>query len=260
MLIKVVSTIVVLILVAYAVGATALYVYQRKMLYVPSPEYAHDFDRFELQNQQETLNVVVLNSGQSRAIIYFGGNAESVVFNAEPFSKNFPGYTIYLMNYRGYGGSSGSPSERGLYSDSLALYDRVVSNHESISLIGRSLGSGVATYLASERPVSHLALITPYDSIKNVAQAHVPIYPIGLLIKDKYDSIEKAPRVSAPVLIVMAELDSVIPNSHSIKLSASFKEEQVSIINMKGADHNNLSVDPEYYSSLKQFFSSTFKS
>ena len=164
------------------------------------------------------------------------------------------------MCIRDSGGSSGSPSERGLYSDSLALYDQVVANHESISLIGRSLGSGVATYLASERQVSHLALITPYDSIKSVAQAHVPIYPIGLLIKDRYDSIEKAPRVSAPVLIVMAELDSVIPNSHSIKLSESFKDGQVSTINIKGADHNNLSVDLAYYSRLKQFFSSTFKS
>lgn len=259
MLLKFVSTIVVLLLLIYIAGAFALYAVQRRMLYVPSPEYAHEFDRLELQNQQETLNVVVLNSGQSQAIIYFGGNAESAVFNAEPFLKNFPGHTIYLVNYRGYGGSSGLPTELGLYSDSLALYDQVRASHESISLIGRSLGSGVATYLASERQVSYLALITPYDSIKNVAQAHIPIYPIGLLIKDKYDSIEKAVRVSAPVLIVMAELDSVIPNSHSIKLSESFKKEQVSIINIKGAHHNNLSIDPVYYRSLKRFFSSTFK-
>jgi len=118
------------------------------------------------------------------------------------------------------------------------------------------LGSGVATFLASQREVSHLALITPYDSIRSVAQAHVPIYPVGLLIKDSYDSVEKATRVSAPVLIVMAELDSVIPSSHSITLSEAFKEEQVSTINIKGADHNNVSLDLEYYSGLRRFFDS----
>lgn len=256
MLMKFVSAVIILCLIVYAVGAVALYAYQRKMLYVPSPEYAHEFDSLELQNEQEALKIAILNPGQSRAIIYFGGNAEAVIFNAEPFLKNFQEYTVYLANYRGYGGSTGSPTEQGLYSDSLALYDRVRANHNSVSLIGRSLGSGVATFLASQREVSHLALITPYDSIKNVAQAHVPIYPVGLLIKDRYDSVKKATKVSAPVLIVMAELDSIIPNSHSIKLSEAFRQEQVSIVNIKGADHNNVSLDLDYYSNLKRFMDS----
>ncbi len=242
--------------VVYTVGALALYNYQRKMLYIPSPEYAHEFESLELQNGQEILKVAVLNSGQSRAIIYFGGNAEAVIFNAEPFLKHFRNYTVYLANYRGYGGSTGSPSELGLYSDSLALYDQVRTKHESISLMGRSLGSGVAAFLGSQRRVSQLALITPYDSIENVAQAHVPIYPVGLLIKDKYDSVEKAARVSAQVLIVMAELDLIIPNSHSIKLLEAFKQEQVSTLIIKGANHNNVSLDPEYYPRLKRFFDS----
>ncbi len=256
MLIKFLSSVVVICAVVYAVGAVVLYTYQRKMLYIPSPEYAHEFENLELQNDQEVLKVAILNPGQPRAIIYFGGNAEAVIFSAEPFLKNFPAYTIYLANYRGYGGSTGSPTELGLYSDALALYDRVQTSHESISLMGRSLGSGVATFLASERDVSHLALITPYDSIQNVAQAHVPIYPVSLLIKDKYDSVKKTGRVSAPVLIVMAERDSIIPNSHSIKLSEAFKQEQVSTMNIKGADHNNISLDSGYYLSLKQFFDS----
>ena len=256
MSIKFLSVVTFLCLVVYVVGAVALYAYQRKLLYFPSPEYAHEFDSLELHNEQEVLKVAVLNPGQSRAIIYFGGNAESVIFKAEPFLENFPDHTIYLVNYRGYGGSTGTPTELGLYSDSLALYDRVSTSYESISLMGRSLGSGVATFLASQREVAHLALITPYDSIKNVAQARIPIYPAGLLIKDRYESAEKAKRVTARVLIVMAELDSVIPNSHSIKLSEAFQEEQVSIINIKGADHNNISLDLEYYSSLKRFFGS----
>jgi len=200
-----------------------LYIFQRNLLYFPSPEYDHSFDTFELRNQQEVLKVTKLNPGQSQAILYFGGNAEPVIFNAEPFLKNFSDYTIYL--------------------------------HDSISLIGRSLGSGVATYLASNREVSHLALVTPYDSIKNVAQARFPIFPINLLIKDKYDSAQRAAKVSARVLIVMAELDLIIPNSHSIKLSQAFSEDQVSTLNIQGSDHNNVSFDSEYFPALVRFFS-----
>ena len=254
MLAKIITIISGLLVVLYVIGAIALYLYQREILYIPSIEYDHQFDGFQLENEQELLNIISLNPGKKRAIIYFGGNAEAVVFNAEPFLKNFSDYTVYLANYRGYGGSTGEPTEEGLYSDSLALYDLLAGEHESVSVMGRSLGSGVATYLASQRPVSHLALITPYDSIKNVVQAHVPIYPIGLLIKDEYNSVEKAQRVSAPVFIVMAELDKVIPRSHSIELFKAFRAGQVSSINIEGADHNNLTFDSKYYPSLTLFF------
>ena len=256
MFVKTITIISSLFAILYVVGALALYVYQREILYIPSVEYDHQFDVFDLENEKELLKVVTLNSGKEKAIIYFGGNAEAVVFNAEPFVKNFSAFTVYLINYRGYGGSTGTPTEEGLYSDALALYDLVHVDHESISVMGRSLGSGIATYLASERPVSRLALITPYDSIKNVAQSHVPIYPIGLLIKDEYNSLEKAERVSVPVLIVMAELDVVIPNSHSIELLDAFGVGQASSVNIEDADHNNLTLDSTYYPSLKRFFNS----
>jgi len=254
MLLKSVITIAVLGLAVYLLGAAVLYSYQRNMLYIPSPEYDHGFDELELRNEQETLKVVILSPGKSRAIIYFGGNAEAVIFNAEPFIKNFPDHTVYLANYRGYGGSTGAPTETGLYSDSIALYDRIRSKHDSVSLLGRSLGSGVATNLASKREIRNLALVTPFDSIENVAQARIPIYPINLLIKDKYDSLEKAAQISAEVLIVMAEFDLVIPNAHSIKLSKAFSKNQVSILNLRNSNHNNVSLNPQYFSTLKRFF------
>jgi len=254
MLIKLFIAIAALLFALYLFGAAALYIFQRNMLYIPSPEYKNEFTLLEFHNEQETLKVTVLNPGMPRAILYFGGNAEAVIFNVEPFIKNFADHTIYLSNYRGYGGSTGKPTEKGLYSDALALYDHVQPDHDSIALLGRSLGSGVATYVASQREVTHLALITPYDSIQNVAQARIPIYPINFLLKDKYDSAEKAVNVSAKALIVMAELDSIIPNSHSIKLSQAFLDDQVSILSIEGSDHINLSLDPEYFPALNQFF------
>jgi len=251
------KTILFILLFVYFVGAGLLYIFQRNLLYFPSPEYQHDLEIIELSNDAALLNIVVLNPNQSRAIIYFGGNAEPVVFNQEPFSKNFPTYTIYLMNYRGYGGSTGSPTEQGLFSDALALYDYVQYEHNSISAFGRSLGSGVATYLASQRSIDALALVTPYDSIASVAQKRFPFYPVDMLLHDKYDSQLHASKVSSRALIVMAELDLVIPNWHSIKLQEAFASEQSKIIKILGANHNNLSLDPAYFNSLKNFFTPT---
>jgi len=243
-----------LLLVIYLIAALLLYIFQRNMLYFASPAYEHNLKTIELINDKQTLKVNVLNAGRSKAIIYFGGNAEAVIFNEKPFAQNFPEQTTYLVNYRGYGGSSGEPTEENLYSDALAIYDHIRHEHDSVSVLGRSLGSGVATYLASKREIDYMALVTPYDSIQNVAQARLPIFPVGLLIRDRYDSARRATNVSSKVLIVMAELDAVIPNSHSIKLEKSFAKEQVSSVKIKDANHNNLSAKPEYFSILREFF------
>ena len=251
MLIKSLKVALILLPLIYLGIVVLLYVFQRGMLYFPSPEYQHDLDTFALVNEGQSLKINVLNLGQSKAIVYFGGNAEPVVFNEVPFAENFPEHTVYLVNYRGYGGSSGKPTEAGLFSDALALYDHIQDQHESISVFGRSLGSGIATYLGSKRSIKHLALITPYDSIVNVAQQRFPIFPVRLLIHDEYDSIKRVSTISAKVLIIMAKQDLVIPNSHSINLAAAFPDQQVTVITIEKANHNNVSSSPKYFSALK---------
>jgi Hydrolases of the alpha/beta superfamily len=240
----------------YVIGAALLYFFQRNLLYFPSPEYQHDLATLEVINDDQTLKIAVMNPGQARAIIYFGGNAEPVVFNEVPFAEHFPSHTVYLVSYRGYGGSSGEPTELGLFSDALAIYDFVQSEHESVSAVGRSLGSGVAIYLASERAIDALGLVTPYDSIVSVARKRFPFYPVSLLLLDKYDSAMRVPKVSAKVLIVMAELDKIIPNWHSVKLQDAFPTEQVRVLKIAGADHNNVSANADYFPALKAFFES----
>jgi len=247
---------VILVIVAfvYLVGAFFLYAFQRNLLYFPSPEYDHDLITEELINDDLIIKINVLNPGQSKAIIYFGGNAEPVIFNEVPFIEHFSSHTVYLVNYRGYGGSSGEPTEVGLLSDALAIYDSIREKHDSISTLGRSLGSGVAIYLASKREITALALITPYDSITSVAQKKFPFYPAGLLLLDKYDSVARAPNISTKVLIISAELDTVIPNWHTINLREAFQKKQVRMFNIEGANHNNVSVNSEYFPALKAFF------
>lgn len=252
---RVLRIVLIIVVSAYILGAGLLYFLQRSLLYFPSQPYEHQFENIDLINDDERIKVIVLNPNRSKAIIYFGGNAEPVIFNEEPFRKNFSNHTVYLMNYRAYGGSSGQPSEQALFSDALALYDHVAKNHQSVSAFGRSLGSGVASYLATQRTIDALALITPYDSIASVAQKRFPFYPASLLLKDHYNSKRRAPNISARVLIIMAELDTIIPNWHSLELQKEFSNSSdVRAIQIKGADHNNVSLAKEYFEELVRFF------
>ncbi|CAA6820249.1 MAG: Alpha/beta hydrolase [uncultured Sulfurovum sp.] len=243
------------LLMLYVIGGILLYILQRDLLYKPSAKVEHNYKELSIQSSSETLKVVVLNEGKEKALIYFGGNNESVVSTAKRRANQLADFTVYLVNYRGYGGSTGSPTQDGLYADALVVYDALVSKHKELSLMGRSLGSGVATYVASKRDVEKIALITPYDSVLNVAQAKYPMYPIGLILKDKLDSVKNLSTVKrTKVLILMAEGDSIIPNEHSYALAESIPKENVQVEVIKGESHNSLSHDQKYFDLLNGFF------
>ena len=238
----------------YILAGLLLFVRQRSMIYFPTAEESHRYAEETINNEGEAIKVIVLNPGQEKAIIYFGGNAEAVIYNAFDFEKSFTSHTVYLFNYRGYSGSSGKPTEKGIFSDSLALYDKIKSRHTSISAFGRSLGSGVAVYLTSQREIDKLALATPFDSIRSVAQRRFLIYPMALLLKDQYNSINMVNDIKAPTLAIMAGDDRIINKRHSIRLINAFPAEQITIKTIKGAGHNTLSDFPEYHQQLKEFF------
>lgn len=238
----------------YLIFGLLLYIFQRNFLYMPTKPVWDKFDSFILQNQGEEIEIITVNEGKKKALIYFGGNAEAVIYNAHDFISTLPAYTIYLFNYRGFSNSSGNPSEAAIYSDALTLYDHIVKTHDSISIIGRSLGSGVATYVAANKNVDKLALITPFDSIENIAQDKFFIYPMNILLQDKYDSISRVSQISAKTLVIIAGRDQVIPKKSSDNLIATFPTNQISEIIIESADHNNISAKAEYATSLNNFF------
>lgn len=230
-----------------------LFLFQRDFMYFPTAKTVHEFNTMQFSIGEETLNVLVLNKGKHNAILYFGGNGESVAGNAHNFTKIFPNHTVYLVNYRGYGGSTGIPTEESLYSDAQHIYDAVSTQYQQMSVIGRSLGSGVATFLASTRAINKMVLITPYNSIQNIAQDQYPIFPISLLLKDKYDSASRIKNISSTTLIILAEYDSVIPAKYSNLLINKFPPSQVTIEIIEGTGHNNLSRKDKYHYLLQQF-------
>ena len=241
------------ILLIYLIAGAVLFFYQRKLIYFPTGKIRHSYELLKLENGKETLEVIVLNPGKNKTLLYFGGNAEAVVHNAVDFLTAFPLHTIYLLNYRGYSGSSGMPTEEGINSDALSLFDKVQEKQAKISVMGISLGSGAATYLASKRPVEKMVLVSPYDSIKSVAQNKFPIYPMFLLLKDKYDSIGRVKEIQAKTIVLMAENDEVIPKKHSLRLISEFPTEQITVKTISDTGHNDISNKMEYYDHLKSF-------
>ena len=241
------------LLIGYVGIGALLYSFQDKLLYHPTPNIKIDYPQMVLHQEGAEVVVHVLNEGHQNAILYFGGNAESMAQSANYIAAQFPEFTCYLMDYRGFGKSTGEPSEAALYGDALALYDRVAKKHERISIGGRSLGTGIATYVAAYREVSKLALITPYDSIVSVAQGRYPLYPADLLLKEKYDSLSRVKEIKAKTFIVVAQNDKVIPRVHTQNLINAFNKEQLQVRVIKNRGHMDISDDAGYYKTMQDF-------
>lgn len=241
------------LLFAWLACCALLYLLQRQLLFMPSgTRVAAERTDFALQHAGMVLRGWRVNPGQPRALLYFGGNAEDVGQNRERFAQWFPGHTIYLLAYRGYGASEGSPDEVALKADALVLHDAVSGAHEGVDLLSRSLGTGVALHLAARRTVGRIALITPYDSLVAVAARHYPWVPVTWFLHQRFEAVRDAPDIRAPVLLLIARQDEIIPPAHAQVLAAAFP--QPPVIEWLDTDHNTVEADPRLTVALKRFF------
>jgi pimeloyl-ACP methyl ester carboxylesterase len=253
-MLKTIVWLALLVVLGYLFICLFMYFRQRAMLYYPTaPVNSSEAQPIWLEHDGERLKIWYAAGSGRRALIYFGGNAEEVSHNIGQLKRLFPSYHLYLHNYRGYGGSSGTPGERELLADSLALYERIRARHEEVVVIGRSLGTGVALYLASQKPLLGLVLVTPYASMVEVAAHHYPYLPVRSLMKDRFDSASRATMVAAPVLCLVAEVDEVIPRKISDALVQSFPPDQVREVVIEKASHNTISEFTDYERQLFEF-------
>jgi pimeloyl-ACP methyl ester carboxylesterase len=242
-----ITRLVMIFVIIYVSICVALFFAQRHFLYFPQPGSPSDHSsKIKLKIDAGDLLITTLELPGENALIYFGGNGEDVTYNLPMLSNTFPNRAIYLMNYRGYGGSAGAPSEASIIADAINLFDVVHRDHKNVVVIGRSLGSGVAVHLASERPVERMILVTPYYSIEELAASEFSLFPVSLILQDKYESWRYTPKVTAPTLLIQAGNDEVIPAESTTKLFQSFHSGIASIILIKGAGHNSISQYPEY--------------
>jgi pimeloyl-ACP methyl ester carboxylesterase len=251
---KLIARMFYLIILCYAAICAYLYFAQRSFLYFPIPARPlPQAEIIDIHSEHETLRIWAKPRASAGAVIYFGGNGEDVAESFDAFASSMPGRAVYLVNYRGYGGSTGTPSEAALFRDALAVYDWVRVRHSNVAVIGSSLGSGVAVYLAASRSVDRLVLVTPYDSIANVARGKLWLFPISFLLTDKFDSGSRAQAVKAKILILIAENDEMIPRARSDALVAKLPPAQVRVEVIRGATHNSIAAHPEYLKLVSAF-------
>lgn len=188
-----------------------------------------------------------------RLIIYYGGNAEDIYYATEQFSK-YGDTAALLVNYRGYGGSTGTPGEKELFADALAVFDEIVQRHapEKIFLMGRSLGSGVASYVAANRKVTGTILITPFDSIASIAKRQFPFLPTETLIQHPFRSIDFVQQFTAPTLVIYGGRDTTVLPAQTRKLIEHIKGD-TAIVYIEEAEHNNIELFDQYDLAILEF-------
>jgi len=237
----------------YLLAGVGLYWMQRSLLYYRRPLlFKPDAQDILIPATGVALHGWVVNPGQSQALIYFGGKGESVERDVGLFRNAAPACTVYLVPYRGFGPNPGEPTEANLFADALVVDDWVRARHPHVSVIGRSLGTGVATWVASQRPTDKLVLVTPFDSVLNIARERYPMFPVALFLQDRYESWRYAETVRAKVLIVLASNDQVVPRAHSEALMAHFRvKPEVVVIPHSG--HNNIHNSAVYALAIADF-------
>ena len=183
-------------------------------------------------------------------VIYFGGNAEEVSWMLDHIARRAPGLGWLLVDYRGYGSSGGSPSEKALTDDALRWYDRFAARKTYV--FGRSLGSGVAVQLAAARPMAGVVLVAPFDSLVEIGKRHYPFLPVHWMLKHRFDSVSLAPKISAPLLCIVAADDEIIPAAHARRLYDAWGGDK-RWVGLEGAGHNSTDNAANYWSSITAF-------
>ncbi|WDS38060.1 alpha/beta hydrolase [Pseudoxanthomonas sp.] len=254
------AVILALVVLGYVALCALVYVKQRSLIFYPQyTQVAPRSDDLQLKRDGLVLRGRVLNPGQSRALLYFGGNAERVQDSADELARSFPSHTIYLLAYRGYGASGGVPSQDALFGDAVALYDHVRQQQPDapVDVIGRSLGSGVASWVAGQRPVPHLALVTPFDSLVHVGQLHYPWLPTGWLMRECFDSAKHLATHHGDTLVLRAGRDTVVPPAATAALIASLPADRLQVVAFAHYDHITISAAPDYWPAMARFMGST---
>ena len=226
------KSILVFALVFYGGLLALLYFAQRALMYFPDTARTSPAAAGFAQAAEEVLvtadgeKVIVWHvppRDGKPVVIYFHGNGGALWYRADRFRALVAdGTGLLALSYRGYGGSSGRPSEAGLIADADAAYAFAAARYspERMALWGESLGSGVAIALAAERPVAKIILEAPFTSAVDIAASIYPYMPVRYLMKDQFRSDERIAQVKAPVLVLHGARDRIVPIAFGERLFA----------------------------------------
>ena len=243
------------------VGA-ALYYFQEKLMFLPTSlekdyvyELNHPYEELFLKPDFDALiNALHFKAENSKGVIlYFHGNAGDLS-RWSKITEYFVemNYDVLVMDYRTYGKSQGKLSEEALYNDAQYCYNYLLKQYDEtkITLYGRSLGTGMASYLAMANQPNQLILETPYYSILDVARHRFPFFPVKSLLRYHFPNYEYLTKADCPISIIHGTADRVVPFESGKKLSR-LNIDNLKFFSIKNGDHNNLVEFEDYHKAIQ---------
>jgi uncharacterized protein len=240
-------------LLIYVLIGFGLYILQDRILFHPvSLKKNHNYDFKENHKEinipltdESNLNIVQFLSTDTvtrGVVLYFHGNKKNIAWYEQYppyFTKH--GYEVWMIDYPGYGKSTGKLSEEILYAWALKMYkfSRSRFSTDSIIIYGKSMGTGIASQLASVRDCKRLIMETPYYSIRSLFSKYTPMYPVSMMLKYELPTYRFLEKVTAPVSFFHGTNDWIIPYSNAVRLKEKLKPID-EFVTIKGGSHNNL--------------------
>jgi len=246
----------------YIMIGTALTLFQEKLLFLPTTltddyvyQFASPFEELFFETEADAvINAIHFKAKNPKGVIlYFHGNAGDLSrwgYIAEYFvEKN---YDVLIPDYRTYGKSKGKLSEDAFYTDAQYCYDYLLKHYseDDITLYGRSLGTGIASYLASKQQPKQLILETPYYSILDVAKHRFPIFPVSQLLTYNFPNYQHLQTVNCDITLIHGTEDAIVPYVSGKKLSASVPHHNITLVTVVGGGHNNLIEFEAYHTAI----------
>jgi uncharacterized protein len=267
---KILRGIALLVIIIFLVLVILLYIFQTRLIFYPgklAPNFKYkltssDEEVFLTTKDGEKINGLYYEGSRPEVILYFHGNAGDLSgwqFVAEDFTAF--GFSLLIIDYRGYGKSSGSISENGFYQDAKAAYDFLRTEKkfsaQQILVYGRSIGSGVAVHLAAHNNCRGLILESPHSSLGKLANEKLPFFFPSLYMKYTFNNMEKINRVKSPVVFIHGVKDEIIPASHTERLFKKFEGKKKMIL-VPGGSHNDLNAFSEHRLLLSEIIPTFF--
>lgn len=254
------------VLLLYAFIMFFFFLFQNRLIF--SPTYYRDDEKFTalqeyltpltLATEDEVLLEGIMYEPQNsskKIILYFGGVQQDSVALVEKFASHYPNMPFVTYNYRGYGKSEGKPSQAKLFEDAMRIYDELIICYqykpEDIILMGYSLGTGVASFLGSQRQVSEIILMAPYDSVYEVMKKRYPFSGIHWILKQKFPSVDFVPHIDVPVHVYAASEDSVVNIKHA-KMLKNHINNLAGFYEYGNVGHNDILFSPDVVEHIKE--------
>ena len=259
------SNIFFILLLAYLLIIIFLFFYQRKLLYHPGENnyldegpLSHKIEKVSIQSDNDLVGWYYKKNNNFKTLLFFHGNAgklDNRIYKLNEFADLDLNYLIFA--YRGFSGNKGKPTEIGLYKDAIKAKEWLNQNNiedKDIVLYGESLGTGVATEIAQSNGYAGLVLETPFTSMIEAAKNFYPYIPVSLLLKDKYDNLNKIKNINIPVLVMHGEVDQIVPFWMGKKIYEIANQPKYS--HFTKFDDHMMEYDEKLLSALKVFIKS----